>query len=300
MVVRAVLAGVDGATATVEAPYQATDCAGLPFSPRIAAVAGKRGATAARKAPPLRVTVLVPAGQAATSVANVGLPPALGIDLKRLAKACPPTAFAAGSCPASARIGNATATTPLLPTALTSPVTFAAPEAGALPGLSLSLTGAVTLPLFGEVGLPGADGVIHNTFAGIPDVPLERFDLAFTGGATMPLTVKKDLCRGARQRVRGAFTGHNGAVANVSAPLKVDGCPPVVTLKRRGHRLTLCTRAGRDAPAFKSATLKAPGAKKRRVKAKQAVTLKTLPGRKRFRVVVKDKANASWTFKLKA
>ncbi|WP_028062592.1 hypothetical protein [Solirubrobacter soli] len=297
--VRAVLEGVDGATATVEAPYQATDCAGLPFSPRIEAVAGKRGATAVGAAPPLRVTVLVPAGQAATSVANVGLPPALGIDLKRLAKACSPTAFAAGSCPATARIGSATATTPLLPTALTSPVTFAAPEAGALPGLSLSLSGAVTLPLFGNVGLPGKDGVIHNTFAGIPDVPLERFDLAFTGGATMPLVIKKDLCRGARQKVQGAFTGHNGTVANVSAPLQVDGCPPVVSLKRRAHRLTVRITAGRDAPAFKSAALTAPGAKKRSVKARQTLTLKKLPGKKAIVLVVKDKANQSWTFKVK-
>ena len=215
--VRAVLEGVDGATATVEAPYQATDCAGLPFAPRIEATVGKRGATAVGKAPPLRVTVIVPAGQAATSVANVGLPPALGIDLRRLAKACAPTAFAAGSCPATARIGTATATTPLLPTALSSPVTFAVPQAGSLPGLSLSLTGVVTLPLFGAVALPGKDGVIHNTFAGIPDVPLERFDLAFTGGATMPLTLRRTsaAARARRCRARSPVTT---APSRTSAP----------------------------------------------------------------------------------
>lgn len=299
-VVRAVLEGVDGSTATVEAPYQATDCAGLPFSPRIEATVGKRGATAVGKAPPLRVTVIVPAGQAATSVANVGLPPALGIDLRRLAKACAPTAFAAGACPATARIGTATATTPLLPTGLSSPVTFAVPQAGSLPGLSLKLTGAVTLPLFGEVALPGKDGVIHNTFAGIPDVPLERFDLAFTGGTTMPLTLKKDVCRGARQRVQGTFTGHNGTIAKVSTPLKVAGCPPVVTFKRRGHRLTVRITAGRDGAAIKSATLTAPGAKRRSVKTKQTITLRRLPGKKAFRVVVKDTAKQSWTLKMKA
>ena len=48
--VRAVLEGADGATATVTAPYQATDCAGLPFSPRIEATIGKRGQTAKGKA----------------------------------------------------------------------------------------------------------------------------------------------------------------------------------------------------------------------------------------------------------
>jgi hypothetical protein len=297
--VRAVLDGADGATATVEAPYQATDCAGLPFSPRIEATVGKRGATAAGKAPPLRVTVSVPAGQAATAVADVGLPRAIGVDLRRLSKACALAAYSAGACPASSRIGTATATSPLLPTALTSPVTFAITQPNSLPGLALNLTGAVTLPLFGEVALPGKDAVLHNSFGGIPDVPLERFDLAFTGGKTMPLVLKKNVCRGARAKILGTFTGHTGKVANVSAPLKVDGCPPVVKLKRRGHRLTVRIKAGRDAPRFKSASLKAPGTKKRSVKARQTITLKKLPGRKKVKVVVKDRANHSWSFKVK-
>ncbi|MDA0161540.1 hypothetical protein OM076_14785 [Solirubrobacter ginsenosidimutans] len=298
--VRAVLEGADGGTSTVTAPYQATDCAGLPFSPRIEATIGKRGQTAPGKAPALRVVVTVPAGNAATAVANVGLPPVLTADLKRLAKACAPAVFAASACPAGARVGTATATTPLLPTALTSPVTFAVPQAGSLPGLALSLTGAVTLPLFGEVGLPGADGVIHNTFNGIPDVPLEQFALSFTGGATMPLTLRRDLCTGPRQTIRGTFTAHSGVVANVSARMKVAGCAPTVALTRHGHRLTVRITAGRDGAAIKSATLTAPGAKRRSVKTRQTITLKRLPGRKTFRVVVKDKAGESWTLKPRA
>ena len=96
------LEGADGATSTVEAPYQATDCAGLPFAPRIEATVGKRGADRARaRRRRCACVVTVPAGQAATAVANVGLPPALGIDLRRLAKACAPAAFAASACPAT-------------------------------------------------------------------------------------------------------------------------------------------------------------------------------------------------------
>ena len=94
------LEGVDGATSTVAAPYQATDCAGLPFSPKIEATIGKRGQTAKGKAPALKVVVIVPAGHAATAIANVGLPPVLGTDLKRLGKACAPATFAASACPA--------------------------------------------------------------------------------------------------------------------------------------------------------------------------------------------------------
>ena len=47
----AVLEGADGGTATVTAPYQATDCAGLPFAPRLEATIGARGKTAQRRAP---------------------------------------------------------------------------------------------------------------------------------------------------------------------------------------------------------------------------------------------------------
>jgi len=298
--VRAVLEGADGATATVTAPYQATDCAGVGFSPRLEATVGRRGKTGAGAAAQLRAVITVPAGQASTAVANVGLPPPLATDLSRLSKACAPDAFAAGACPASSRIGSAVATTPLLPTPLASPVTLAVPQAGSLPGLALTLTGAVSLPLFGTVGLPGADGVIHNSFGGIPDVPLERFELTFTGGATSQLKLGRDVCHGPRQTVRGSFTAHSGAIASVSAPLKIAGCPPVVALRRRGHRLTVRITRGRDAAAIKSATIKPPGLKQRSVKTKQTLRLAKLPGRRTFRLTVKDKAGETWTLRLRA
>ena len=73
------------------------------------------------------------------------------------------------------------ATTPLLPGSLTSPVTLAIPADGELPGLGLRLTGAASLPLFGKVDPFAKDGRIRNSFTGIPDVPLERFELDVHG-----------------------------------------------------------------------------------------------------------------------
>ncbi len=293
--VTAIIDGADGASASASAPYQATDCAGLPFAPRIEATVGARGKTGSGAAAPLRAVITVPAGNAATASAAVDLPNAIGLDIRKLAQACAPAAFAANACPASSRIGSATATTPLLAQPLTSPVTLAVPAAGSLPGLALTLTGPVSLPLFGKVPLPGADGVIHNSFTGIPDVPLERFDLAFSGGANSPLVLARDVCRGPRQTVRGTLTAHSGAVAKLSAPLKVAGCPPLATLTLRGRRVTVRLERGRDAPAIKSATLKAPGLKARRVKARQTLTLSRRPGSKPFRLVVKDASGQSWT-----
>ena len=89
-------------------------------------------------------------------------------------------------------------------------MTLAVPAAGELPGLALQLTGPVTLPLFGKVDIFRGDGLIHNAFAGIPDVPLERFELSFTTAS--PLKLKRDVCHGPRQTVTGKLTGHNGKV----------------------------------------------------------------------------------------
>ena len=298
--VRAVLDGADGTTATVTAPYQATDCAGLRFSPRLEATVGARGKTGIGAAAPLRTIITVPAGQAATALANVGLPRAFGLHLRSLSKSCAAPAFAAGACPASSRIGSATATTPLLEGALTSPVTLAVQRAGELPGLALTLSGPVSLSLFGTVAPPGSDGVIRNSFGGIPDVPLERFELTFTGGANAPLRLARDVCHGPRQTVRGSFTAHSGAVANVSARLKVAGCPPVATLTRRGHRLTLRVARGRDGTAIEQVTLQPPGLKQRRVKTRATLRIHKLPGRKAFRLVIKDAAKQTWTLRLRA
>jgi hypothetical protein len=300
--VKAVLDGADGATATVTAPYQATDCAGLRFAPRLEATVGARGSTGAGAHPPLRTVITVPAGQSSTASAKVDLPTAIGIDLKQLAKACAPQLYAAGACPASSVIGSGTAATPLLPAALSGPVSLAVANAGELPGLALSLRGAVTLPLFGTV-LPGPDGVTHTAFSGIPDVPLSRFELAFTGGGSSPLNLTRDICHGPRPNVRAQFSAHSGAQATVTAPLKVSGCPPVASLTRRGHTLTLRISSGRDAAAVERATVTPPaglGLGRRTLKRSATLHVRRLPGKRAFRVAVRDASAQWWTLRLRA
>ncbi len=257
--VRAVLEGADGATATVEAPYQATDCGALAFTPRLEAVAGARGATAAKSKPPLRTVITVPAGQAATATAQVDLPAALGVDITRLTRLCGPAQLAASACPADSRVGTVTATTPLLVAPLSGPVYLAQRAVGELPGLSLELGGAASLKLFGAV-VPQTDGRTRNTFAGIPDVPLERFELAFDSGASGPLVASRDLCRGARPRLGAEFTAHSGATAKLSAPLRVAGCAPFGTLAVRGRTLTLRVSPARDGTELKRVTVTLPRA----------------------------------------
>ncbi|MDA0182518.1 hypothetical protein OJ997_19570 [Solirubrobacter phytolaccae] len=274
--VKATLEGVGGTVAAVSAPYAATDCAGLKFSPKLEATVGARGKTGAGSFPPLKAIISVPPGQSSTAIAEVSLPPTLGLDLKKLSKACAPAQFQSGTCAKTSQIGTAVATTPLLDSALRSPVTLASPNLGDIPGLALQLTGAVTLPLFGKVTPPnGAKGRITNAFTGIPDVPLEKFELTFTGGTTSPLKLKQDACHGARQVVIGKLTGHNGTVTNLTAKPKVIGCPPTVVVKRKSGKLKATAKPGRDGAKIKSVKL---GSKTK----------------KGYRVTVKDAAKETW------
>ena len=56
-----------------------------------------------------QAVITVPAGQASTAIADVSLPPTLGLDLAKLSKACAPAQFQAGSCAKTAQIGTAVA-----------------------------------------------------------------------------------------------------------------------------------------------------------------------------------------------
>jgi hypothetical protein len=249
LTVRATIEGSGGATATPTAPYQATDCAGLAFEPQLRATIG------ANKKPRLRTVITVPAGQAATSKAVVTLPPNIGVDIDKLADTCTLAQQAAGPCPEPSRIGRAVATTPLLPVPLTGPVHLAAIPGQTLPGLRISLGGPVQLGLDGTITIDATGS--HTTFAGIPDVPLSRFELTFDGGREGALKVARNICRGKVERITGQLTGHNGKVVDLSRPFALTGCKPSATLTLR-PRLKLKVQAPRGGKPMRRIKLTMP------------------------------------------
>lgn len=249
--VRAVLASDAGATATPTAPYRATDCAGLPFKPRLRATIGS-----ARK-PALKTVITVPPGHAATSRAVVTLPTDIGLDLTAFSAVCTIAQRAANACPEATRVGSAVARTPLLPVPLSGSVYVAEQPGEVLPGLAVELRGPVALGLTGTVGLIGG---VTTEFAGIPDVPLARFELRFERA----LERRRNLCTGKVPRIRADMAGHNGAVARLRAPFRVRGCKPTakLTLRRRGAfpTLRLQVKAARSRPGLRRVKLTLPRA----------------------------------------
>ena len=165
----AAVSGAGTAASRQAAPFTPTGCDKVPFAPALEA------SIDSTPAPGLRTVITVPRGNASTATAAVTLPRGVAINLAALRDSCTLDEQAAGPCPARARVGTAVARTPLLAAPLTGPVLLAAIPGQALPGIRLELSGAASLSLTGTV----AGNPIRTEFAGIPDVPLERFELTF-------------------------------------------------------------------------------------------------------------------------
>jgi hypothetical protein len=214
-----------GATNTSTAPFQATDCDKLPFAPKVAGTVDATGQSAKGSHPALTVTVSQNDDESATRSARVTLPNTLTANLAGLATPCTEAQLAAAQCPAGATVGDASATSPLIPVPLSGPI-VAIEQTGDLPKLAVLLNGPLNVRLDATILLDtttrAGQTLIVNSFPSIPDVPLSRFTLKLKGGATGLLTNAVSLCSGAGDLV-GTFTGHNGKTADVSSPLLLAG-----------------------------------------------------------------------------
>lgn len=212
-----------GDTSDVSAPFQATGCSKLPFAPgmRLATIApAKSGATTG-----LSVHLTQQKGESHLARVQLTLPRQLGARLDGPIKTpCTTEQFQSSACPAASRVGSASATTPVLPGKLTSPVWFVenASGRGGLPRLGIRLTsGPVAVDLLGDVTLNRA-GRIVTVFDGIPDVPIDAFDLSLARGASAPLTAS-GIC-GRRLTANAVLSSHSGHRLTRTVSIAVGGC----------------------------------------------------------------------------
>jgi hypothetical protein len=220
----AAIAATGGAVAQRLARYQVGGCRSLPYAPRLAVRVGARGRTRAGRRTSLVATLTQPPAQAASRSVRLALPKLLNARLDVVERACTQAAYDAGSCGARARIGTATAVTPLLPTPLAGPAYFVRNLARRLPDIVVQLRGDVAIDLVGRVVIT-RDLRLTTTFDRIPDVPLSRFQLTLPARSG-PVGVVRDLCTkagrlaGARQGLRA----QNGRLLRRSARLTIAGC----------------------------------------------------------------------------
>jgi hypothetical protein len=223
----AVFSSPDGAQAAVSNPFQATECARLPFKPRLSMqLTGRRQTTTGRH-PGIKAKVTQLGGEAGVRRAVVRLPRSLALDVNNAQALCE---YADGikpdlenHCPKGSIVGRVRAVSPLLKRALAGDVYFVKniridPKTGneirTLPMVVAALRGEVAINLRGESSVNRADKLV-STFAAVPDAPIQQFNLNISGGKDGIIAVtrnrrsKINICRG-KQRAEAEFDGQNG------------------------------------------------------------------------------------------
>jgi hypothetical protein len=245
LAIHGTLTAVDGTVQEADAPFQATGCGDLPFSPSLTAVAD--GRTSAKLGAGLKVTLRQPAGQANVRSVSVLLPKRLTARGTTVVGACPEATFGSNLAACSnARVGTVHAETPLLSGPLNGPVYLVAHSTG-LPTLEALMSGqGLNIDLSGTITF-GANG-ITSAFDAVPDVPITNFVLDLPRGPHSALSAPKGICTGAL-KLPTTIVGQNGTQITRATPIQVTGCGLKilrVRVKKQTATLTIqVPRAGR-------------------------------------------------------
>ena len=231
------IASVGGTNAALSSPFQAVNCATLPFKPALTALTHAQ--TSRADGAYLQVKVLSGPGQANIGKVKVDLPKQLPARLKTLQRACDATVFQAGpaSCPAASIVGAGTVVTPMLAGSLSGPAYLVSHRGAAFPALVIVLRGAgIEIELEGQTNI--SKGIASVAFRSLPDVPIAALDLDFpvgphsAFGVNLPAKTKGRLCA-QTLNMPTAITGQNGAVVKPITRIGITGCPPTRPKRKR-------------------------------------------------------------------
>lgn len=230
----------DQVPVTVDDPFQAADCASLKFKPIFKV--STSGKTSRSNGASLTVKLSYPnapqGSQANIRSVKVNLPRQLPSELRTLQKACPDVTFNVNpaACPASSRVGQAKAITPILPVPLIGPAYFVSHGGAKFPELIIVLQGyGVMIDLRGETFI-SKHGITSSTFRAVPDQPVASFELTLPQGPYSALAANGNLCK-AKLAMPTAFTAQNGLVIRQSTKIIVTGCPKAKKkVKKASHK----------------------------------------------------------------
>ncbi len=189
MSIEGTITGAEGASAHLSSPFQASNCAALPFAPQLTANAVGHGSKADGTTFNVTVTSggVGPNGVAQAGIAKVDLqlPKQLSSRLPTLQKACLETVFNANpaSCPEGSVIGNATIHTPVLRNPLSGPAYLVSHGSAAFPDVEFVLQGeGIKLVLDGKTQIK--NGITYSKFESAPDAPFTVFETILPAGPT--------------------------------------------------------------------------------------------------------------------
>jgi hypothetical protein len=211
----------DDTAADLSTRFQAAECAGLGFKPKL--TFRLFGGTHRGAFPKLKATVTYPRKGAYANIAaaQVTLPRSEFIENAHFNSICTRVQFAARECPAGSVYGHAVAKTPLFEAPLEGPV-YLRSSSHPLPDVVAVLRGPTSQPV--EVDLDGqvdsVRGGVRNTFKVVPDAPVERFSLTLLGGKKGLFVNSRNLCA-KTYRATAKFTAQNARRLTLHPALKI-------------------------------------------------------------------------------
>jgi hypothetical protein len=234
-----------GATTTVSAPFQVTNCAALSFKPLFdVSTSGKTSRQDGASLGAKLTYPKVPFGSSANiKSVKVDLPKQLPSRLTTLQQACTDTVFNQNpaACPANSRVGSASATTPIIAGSFAGPAYFVSHGGAKFPELVIVLAGeGITIQLHGETFI-SPEGITSSTFRSVPDVPIGSFELSLPEGPFSALAANGNLCK-SKLVMPTTFTAQSGVVIHQSTPINVNDCTPAITVVRhnvKGKTVTI-------------------------------------------------------------
>jgi hypothetical protein len=225
----------DDRPVTVSTPFQAADCAALPFKPRLALKL--KGGTHRGDFPALTARLRMNGfGEAGIRRSQVTLPPSEFIANAHFNTICTRVIFKQGAhpgerCPAGAVYGKAVVNTPILSEPLTGPVFLRSSE-HELPDVVAAVhNGEIDVTLVGRVD--SVKGKLRTTFEATPDAPVGSVVLSLRGGKKGLFENSTNLCQGTHKAL-AAFTGHNGKLREFAPKLQPKCGGKAKKQKRRG------------------------------------------------------------------
>ncbi|MET0306501.1 MAG: hypothetical protein ABW196_09780 [Solirubrobacterales bacterium] len=211
-----VFSAADDVPVDLSSRYQAANCAGLGFKPRLALQL--KGGTKRGGHPGLTATYTPRKGDANVKGLLVRLPRSAFLDQAHIRTICTRVQFAAKACPKGAQYGYIKAWTPLLDEPLQGPVWLRS-SSHKLPDLVFDLHGLVDVEV--ATRIDSVKGGIRARVEAAPDAPLSKVELRMQGAKKGLIVNSRDLC-GVVSRANVEFSGHNGKVFTAKPAMGPD------------------------------------------------------------------------------
>jgi hypothetical protein len=198
--------GNQGGVAALSAPFQAANCASLPYGPKLSLKLS--GGVKRRGHPAIRAILRANPGDANIRRVSVALPKGELLDNAHIGTICTKVQFASDSCPKASVYGSAEAFTPLLGAPLKGDVVLRS-SSHELPDMVLDLRGQIDVEVAGRIDTVKG-GSLRTTFENIPDAPITKAVVNLAGGAKGLLVNSQSLC-GATKKATVKMSGQNNS-----------------------------------------------------------------------------------------